>query len=129
MKRLILSSIALLCANSALAVVSQCPSQLNTNLLHSSSYTFTTSKAEIATIKAAHNIKLHFVYIDNSGIAHCAYTSDHGLIDVNLNKQYAAASPVKPLTITHGMNSASSWNKQNSCSSTDTNSCQFNIQA
>lgn len=130
MNRLILSSLALLCASSALAAVAQCPSQPNPDLLQSSSYTFNTSKNEIATIKAAHDIQLHFVYIDNGGIAHCDYTSDHGLIYVNLNKQYAEASPVKPQSMMHGLSSAlGSWNSQNSCSSTGVNSCQFNIQA
>lgn len=121
--------------STAFASTTQCPQQLTVQGITASASQFETSQAELQAIKLAQdagsNPLFHFVYIDDGGIAHCAYTSDKGyigLIDVNLKAQYAMAKPHHTATSNSLLSvSTGSWQGIR-CGSTDTNQCSFDIQ-
>ena len=130
MRKVMLAALVGLCVCvSAQAGVAHCPSQLDPSQLQNGNSPFTTSAGEIGVIQSAHNIQLHFVFISGDGIAHCTYSSNHGLIDVNLRAQYAKASPASQYSNSQSNDKhlLGSWHGTN-CASSDADSCQFNIQ-
>ena len=121
-----ISSIGLGCS-AAYAVPAQCPEQLTVQGITAIDSKFETSQDELNAIAGASNIQFHFVYIDDGGIAHCAYSSSAGLIDVNLKAVDSKAKSPSQMSGDKLLLGASNNWQGIQCGGTSSEQCQFDI--